>query len=339
MGIVVAAFLMVISLGAAVWAGGALCFDLVKLGPGSRVYVFSGWCLVCALLWFVLGPLAGTGVVVAMVAGVAFAWSRIEPKADSDWMPEFSQGATAEVLDEGGTDQVLVHDIRRGIWNQSGEAELVFVDRRYRPSDIVALDLLMSYWATPLLCHPIAIFDFGESVPQGERRLCWSVEARHVADGGTLSMVQSFYRAHELICMALDERDVLSRRLLSQQGTEVYLYRLQVEPLTARRLFLQYLDIANRLDEHPRWYNALTTNCLTAVYTQSDVGQLPFDWRLIVNGRLDQYLYDRELLDQSMPFDELRRRSRVNTLVDREEPLEAWGETIRAKLPGFGAPA
>ena len=36
------------------------------------------------------------------------------------------------------------------------------------------------------------------------------------------------------------------------------------------------------------------------------------NWKILLSGYLPQLAYDRGRLDQSMPFTELRRRSRVN---------------------------
>ncbi len=60
-------------------------------------------------------------------------------------------------------------------------------------------------------------------------------------------------------------------------------------------LLLQYVAEANNLKDNPAFYNSITTNCTTAVakLIRTAGGTLPLDWRLIVNGYLPGYLYDR----------------------------------------------
>jgi len=39
---------------------------------------------------------------------------------------------------------------------------------------------------------------------------------------------------------------------------------------------------------------------------------MPLDWRLIVNGHLDELLYDRKTIRTDMPFAKLREFSQIN---------------------------
>ena len=59
---------------------------------------------------------------------------------------------------------------------------------------------------------------------------------------------------------------------------------------------------------------------------------LPEPWE----GSLDRLLYDRELLTQRWPFDELKRQSRINEIVNRA-PQDGFGEFLRTQLPGYHA--
>jgi hypothetical protein len=58
------------------------------------------------------------------------------------------------------------------------------------------------------------------------------------------------------------------------------------------------------------------------------------NWKILLSGYLPQLVYERGRLDQSMPFAELRRRSRVNEAA-RATGLEApdFSARIRQDLP------
>jgi hypothetical protein len=70
-----------------------------------------------------------------------------------------------------------------------------------------------------------------------------------------------------------DERDVIRLRT-NYRGERVYLYRLRVRPEAARALLLDYLQEVNRLAAAPRWTNALTHNCTTAIRYHAQAGAL-----------------------------------------------------------------
>ena len=101
-------------------------------------------------------------------------------------------------------------------------------------------------------------------------------------------------------------------------------------------MFIQYVDAVNRLHKRPEWYNALTTNCTTEVrrIVEAAAGShVPWDWRILLNGRLDEMLYERRSLSGDLPLAELKRLAHINT---EARGLEAdFSQRIRAGRPGF----
>jgi hypothetical protein len=71
-------------------------------------------------------------------------------------------------------------------------------------------------------------------------------------------------------------------------------------PAQARARFLEYVNAINTLRDHPRWYNAITTNCTTNIRTQRPTSQrAPWDWRMLLNGKADEMLYERHAIATS----------------------------------------
>ena len=70
----------------------------------------------------------------------------------------------------------------------------------------------------------------------------------------------------------------------------------------------------NRIEKHPEWYNALTGNCTTQIrgHTAPYTGKTRWDWRILLNGQLDEMAYENGLLNQSLAFETLRRKSIIN---------------------------
>ena len=95
-----------------------------------------------------------------------------------------------------------------------------------------------------------------------------------------------------------------------------------------KALRLDYLQKVNRLREAPRWYNAVTHNCTTTIryHAQHVAEGRPWDWCILVNGRLDELGYARGRLDSSLPFAELKARSDITA---REKAAEAASDFSR----------
>ena len=100
-------------------------------------------------------------------------------------------------------------------------------------------------------------------------------------------------------------------------------------------MLLDYLEEINRLAREPKWYNAATNNCTTTIrrHVQNVDRQNPWDWRILVNGRIDELGYERGTIDTSLPFDELRRRSAI-TEKARSANVAEFSGRIREGLPG-----
>jgi hypothetical protein len=119
---------------------------------------------------------------------------------------------------------------------------------------------------------------------------------------------------------------------------QLYLYRTSVQPERARALFLDYLKTVNALHERPQFYNALTSNCTTNVRTHTaatTTKPAPWDWRMLVNGTVDELVYERGGFASHLPFAELKQRSLIDDRAQAADRALDFSERIRAGLPGF----
>ena len=96
----------------------------------------------------------------------------------------------------------------------------------------------------------------------------------------------------------------------------------------------------NRLQQDPRWYNAITTNCTTAIRSQQPEAQrLPWDWRILVNGKGDEMLFERKaIFTGGLPFAELKRRVHINAAALEANDSPDFSQRIRAGVPGMDTP-
>jgi hypothetical protein len=197
---------------------------------------------------------------------------------------------------------------------------------------MTGVDLAINYWGSPWIAHPIASFQFADSMP-----LAFSIEARK-SIGQSYSALRGFFRQYELIYIPADERDIIRVRT-NYRGEQVYLYHARVSPEHARGIFLQYLKHLNRLHAKAEFYNAVTDNCTTnirAATIAAEHGKVPpWNWRVLLNGKMDELLYARGFIDPSLPFAELKARSLINARAKAADASPDFSDQIRSGIPGY----
>jgi hypothetical protein len=200
-----------------------------------------------------------------------------------------------------------------------------------RLSQITGVDMFINYWGSPWMAHPIVSFQFADAPP-----VCFSIETRKEV-GEKYSAIGGIYRQYELYFVVADERDVIRLRTSIRPGEESYLYRMLLSPERARERFTEYVTTVNDLRSSPRWYNAITTNCTTAIRGQHPAGdRVPWDWRILVNGKADEMLYERGYIATGgLPFAELRQKSLINPAAQAAGSSLDFSRLIRAGCPGF----
>jgi hypothetical protein len=284
------------------WAALALCFDT---GPAASVSLLP--CLVylgisiAALL--VIRPFRrALGLALALFLLVLIWWLQLSPSNTRNWIPDVEKLASAEF--QG--DLVTINNVRNFEYKSETEFTPRWEQRQIDLSKVTGVDLFLSYWGSPWIAHTIASWEFEDGT-----HLAISIETRK-EQGEEYSALRGFFRQYELYYVVADERDVV--RLRSNFRNEsVYLYRIQEEPQFARALLVDYLQEVNRLAQRPRWYNAFSHNCTTTIRNHRiNIGRAkPFNWRILVNGFLDRASYESGTIDNSLPFEELKRRSLI----------------------------
>jgi hypothetical protein len=280
---------------AALWGALALWFRLPGPEIVRAVVAIAFAVLSLATIVLLFGRrrrvvLAAWAAVFAVLLGW---WSTIEPPREADWAPEVARQVTGTI--DG--DILTLDNVRAFDWVSGTDATARWERRTYDLAALSSVDILLSYWGAPYMAHFMVSFGFGP-----DEYLVWSIEVRRTV-GGVFSPVADLFKADALVIVAADERDVVRVRS-NFRGEDVQIYRLRAGPEAARILLTEYVLDANALAAEPEFYNSLTTNCTTTVVKMiRAVGdRIPFDWRLIANGYLPGYLYDRGAVDTSVPL-------------------------------------
>jgi hypothetical protein len=305
------------------WACAALFFD----GP------LSGWIATA----FALAAVAAVGWVrpfskslsaysVPFLA-VVFWWFSIEPSNEREWLPDVARLPSAEI--DG--DHLTIRNIRNFTYRSEFDYDENWEERTYDLSKLEGVDIFLVYWGSPWIAHTIMSWVFEDGPP-----LAISIETRKEI-GEEYSAVRGFFRQFEIYYVVSDELDVVRLRT-NYRGEDVYLYRLMISPELARDVLLDYLEEINQLAVKPRWYNAFRYNCTTAIrhHVQNVAPGNPFDWRILLNGRIDELGYERGNIDTSLPFDELKQISEITERAKAIEKDSDFSRGIRDGLPGYG---
>jgi hypothetical protein len=322
---IVLALLWVLLAALTLWATAALYFDVriswlrlplaIVYGLGMLVmWVRARRC------WKAVGTVTGFVFVLAW-------WLSLQPSNNRDWQPDVAVLPYADIAGN----QVTIHNIRNCDYHTETNFDVHYYDRTFNLDALRSVDLYLVTWGSPNIAHTMVSFGFtnGDYV-------CFSIETRK-QKGQDYSAVKGLFRQFELIIVVADERDVVRLRTNYRQGEEVCLYRLRSTPEQGRQLFLDYVHRINELRDRAEWYNAITDNCTTGIRAQrAAADRAPWDWRMLINGHLDEMLYEHGTIINNLPFAELKKLSHINPQARAADKAVDFPQQIRKGLPGFG---
>jgi len=314
---------------AAAWTAGLIWFQGPVLLRTLALVAFLSFSVTVLIAFFTHRRRRAMALFLAVFAAALGWFFSLTPSHDRDWRPEVARLPVGVI--EG--DRLSLRNVRNFNWISETEADPErWENREYDLSRLESVDLFLSYWGRPEIAHTVISFGFGNN-----EFLAWSVEVRY-RQGTGFDAIAGLFRTNEIILVAADERDVIRRRTQITRE-DVYLYRLGGGPPGSMRAFLtSYIEDANALAKAPAFYNSLTSNCTTVVLRLlRSIGiHLPLDWRLIANGFLPEFLYERGAVDRSLPFEQLRAASAISekARLYRDDP--EFSTKIRRSLPGMG---
>lgn len=321
------AFAVFILLVATIWAAAAIYFDLPSsVAPSVLVAVFYLVSVIAFLFSFRFNWFS-VGIGFAVFIGIAIWWSSIKPMQNQNWQTNVAETAWTE----RDGDKITIHNVRNFEYEPSQPPKPRWETRVVDLNELQAVDLFINFWGSTLISHPIVSFQFGP-----DQHVAISVETR-MAQGQSYSTIRGFFKQFALIYIVADERDVVRVRT-NYRHEQLYLYRTSIQPERARALFLSYLKTVNALHEHAQFYNAVTSNCTTNVRTHTaatTTKPAPWDWRMLVNGTVDELVYENGGFASHLPFAELKEKSLIDARAQAADQAPNFSELIRAGLPSF----
>lgn len=299
--------------------------DLARMVISGAFAVF-GLAVIVAL--FGKKRLRALGIYAVVFAAILVWWGTLVPPADGDWNSKVSRQAIGQI--EG--DILTMHDVREFVWRTEDDYDQVWSTRTYDLGQLQTVDAFVSYWEGPHMAHLIVSFGFSEGP-----NLAWSIEVRTEGDGA-FHPVPDFFKTHSVVYIAAAEHDVVGLRS-NIRGDDIQMFRLDIPPALARELLEEFVQNATSLAHQPEFFHSLTSNCTTVVFHKMrEMGMdMPWDWRVILNGHFPEYLYDQGLLDDRHTVSQLRELGRINGRVKDSGLGDRFSAAARKGVPAPGS--
>jgi hypothetical protein len=261
-------------------------------------------------------------VALLILAPLLGGWLSVRPRADRVWTPDMVVMPAARF--DG--DSVHISGIRNVEYRSTEDFTVAHYDKSF---DLRALESVW-YLVEPFgdmkgPAHTLVSFGFSDG-----SYVAISVELRR-EPGESFSPVKGLLKQYELMYVVADERDVIRLRT-NYRHDDVFLYPVRATAEQRRRLFVSMLERANRLREHPEFYNTLTNTCTTNIVRHVNEiapGKVPFSYKVLLPGYSDRLAYDLGLLDTDLPFDEAKARHHINARAVRYADDPAFSTLIR----------
>ena len=323
--VIAASALLIVAIG--IWGALLLEYAAPANEPAHTVLVAgfalaAGWTLIALFVRRWRWP--AIGVFAVLCAGLAVLWSSLEPTNDRDWQQDLAVLAYATI--DG--DKVTVHNIRNFDYRSETDYTPAYYDKTFDVRELRSVDIVTSYWAGPAIAHVFVSFGFA-----GDDYLAVSIEVRK-PKGESYSTLKGFFRQYELVYVVADERDAIRLRTNYRRDPpeDVYIYRAKGSIEVGRQMFLEYMRRINALTTQPGFYNTLTTNCTTNIWTIAHVnpGHVPLSWKILASGYVPEYLYEQGRLEtMGLSFPELRERAHVNARAQAADKAADFSRRIR----------
>ena len=306
-------------------AVGLLCWGVLALhfaGPRSIAdWLAVVWALGGLSILLFVRPFGRCMVTFAVAVAFLFAWwSTIRPSNSRPWEPDVARPPHVQLHG----DELTIHNVRNFDYRSETDFSERWETRTYDLAKLDRLDFFMSYWGSPSIAHTIMSWAFTDG-----QHIAISIETRKEV-GESYSPVAGFFRQYELYYVVADERDVIRLRT-NYRGEQVYLYPLRTPRDRVRKSLLQYVESFDDLAHTPEFYNAGTGNCTTTIRTNMEhMGvTMPFDWRYLVNGYLNELLYEENVIDTSIPLAQQKETNNIDARAKAADKDPDFSARIR----------
>jgi hypothetical protein len=244
---------------------------------------------------------------------------------DRNWNDDQSILPTAEIKDN----LVAIHSIRNFSYISTTDYTRAYYDKTFDLNKIKKVWYVVEpFSGIPGSAHTFLSFEF-----ENNQFVSISVEIRK-EKGETYDPIKGLFNKYELMYVIADERDVIKLRSNYRKDL-VYLYPVKTTTDKARELFLDMVERANDLSQHPEFYNTITNTCTTNIVRHVDKitpNKVPlFNLRILLPANSDKLAYDLGLIDTDLSFEDARTRYFINDKAMKYADNPDFSVKIREK--------
>ncbi len=246
------------------------------------------------------------------------------PRNDKDWVPELKILPWAEF----GSDSITVKNVRNCEFLTYRDCIVDHYDETYDLKKLKTVDfIVIPFQNNRAIAHTMVSFGFDEGKHVGV-----SAEVR-LENGQSYDAAMGLLGQFELTYVVADERDLIRSRT-EHRDVDVYVYRTTATPEAGRKLFIDMMRRVNQLHDTPEFYDTLSNNCTTNIIRHINhlyPDKVPYDYRVLLPGYADRLAYELGLLDNSLPFAEIKRRAHINEIALKYKDSPDFSAKIRGE--------
>lgn len=270
------------------------------------------------------------GLPLFVIVGLYVNWQLSPASHDRDWRDDYSR--LPAVSETGGL--YRIDGIRNWDYAEDGTVTRAeWIARDIDPDTLVqAYFLVEPFGSVDAIAHTMMSFAFED----GSAYVA-SVEARREKDEAYSAAKAAVLPIFEYMFVWTTERDMYGNSEFAA-GDKLYLYPLSIPMDQQRAVLTAMLDETATLEQAPRWYNTLFSNCtnvLARTVNKIDPGAVPFDISWHLPGYADEFLYDQGFLAQAENFQAAHQAAyispRIRRLYGITDPA-AFSTALRADL-------
>lgn len=259
---------------------------------------------------------------------VIVAWQFKQPTLDRQWTRDNS--VLPEAVFDGDT--VHVRNIRHCQYRDAKDFDVSYYDATFDLTKLRTVHFLVepfSEFQGP--AHTMMAFGFDDE-QGGDQYVAISIELRR-EEGESFHPLPGIFKQYEMMYVVGDERDLIQLRT-NHRKHKVYFYPIAAPQADKRKLFVDMLQRANELREEPAFYNTLTSSCTTNIVRHVDriaPKPLPFSYKVLLPAFADELAYDLELIDTDLPFEQAKKKFRIDEIARDETDTRPFSVRIRER--------
>ncbi|MEZ5999263.1 DUF4105 domain-containing protein [Hyphomonas sp.] len=232
-----------------------------------------------------------------------------EPRHDREWYPHLSRLPHVNLQD--GVFSIAPY----GDWTytENDPDEMVWsAVPPHRISDVRRVWFVMEpHPGLSVMAHTFVLFEFGEGDLVG-----LTIEARKETRE-TYSALRGAFNKFELMYYWASPRDLMTRRAV-MMDRELYMYPLALSQQEAEAYLTALLEKTVSIEQRPRFYNTLMSNCTNELAKAADI---PWHPAFILTGDADRALYLRGRISGEGSFEKARASARVDACAQKNASL------------------